>query len=167
MYLEIQHIRQIWIWIFVIGLTGLFWYLFFMQIVMGVSMGNRPAPDFLLVIFWVLFGIGMPMLFISARLITEVRSDGIYIKYVPFHRTCRKIEFTDLQHFEVRTYRPILEYGGWGIRGRVHDRAYTVSGNRGVQLECLIHGRILIGSQRPEELAQAIQLQCPEPSLEP
>jgi len=160
LYVEIQHVRQLWIWLFVIGITGLFWYLFVMQIIMGVSLGNQPAPDFLLIVFWMLFGIGMPLLFVSARLITEVRSDGIYIRYIPFHRTYRKIEFRDLQYCELRTYHPILDYGGWGIRGDGHDRAYTVSGNRGVQVECRISGRILIGSRRPEELYQAILMQC-------
>jgi len=37
-------------------------------------------------------------------------------------------------------------------------KAYNVSGNRGVQLELLNGGRILIGSQKPEELVKAINL---------
>jgi hypothetical protein len=34
--------------------------------------------------------------------------------------------------------------------------AYTVSGNRGVQIELTSGRKILIGSRRPEELAAAI-----------
>ena len=36
-------------------------------------------------------------------------------------------------------------------------KAYNVSGNRGVQLKLSTGNGLLIGSQRPEELAQAIQ----------
>ena len=59
--------------------------------------------------------------------------------------------------WEARTYRPILEYGGWGIRYTMgRGWAYNVSGNQGVQLELASGKRILIGSQRAEELARAI-----------
>jgi len=58
----------------------------------------------------------------------------------------------------VLTYSPISDYGGWGIRYGSIGKAYNVSGNRGVQLELLNGERILIGSQKPEELAAAIDL---------
>ena len=57
----------------------------------------------------------------------------------------------------MRQYRPILDYGGWGIRwGPGKGWAYNVSGNRGVQLELLDGKQLLIGSQNPEKLAQMI-----------
>jgi hypothetical protein len=40
--------------------------------------------------------------------------------------------------------------------------AYNVSGDRGVQIELLNGKRLLIGSQRAEELWQAIQAQYGE-----
>jgi hypothetical protein len=60
--------------------------------------------------------------------------------------------------WEARTYRPILEYGGWGIRYSPFAKgwAYNVSGNQGVQLELASGKRILIGPQRAEELARAV-----------
>ena len=75
----------------------------------------------------------------------------------PIHRCFRKIAFKELKGYKVRAYRPILEYGGWGIRFGLKGKAYNVSGNRGVQLELTNGKRLLIGSQRPEELWQAIQ----------
>jgi hypothetical protein len=64
----------------------------------------------------------------------------------------------EIVHRETRTYRPILEYGGWGVRYSFVRKgwAYTVSGNRGVQLQLANGKRILVGSQRAEELARAI-----------
>ena len=60
--------------------------------------------------------------------------------------------------WEARTYRPLLEYGGWGIRYAPFGKgwAYNVHGSQGVQLELTNGKRILIGSQRAEELARAI-----------
>ena len=39
---------------------------------------------------------------------------GIRLHYVPFRN--RKIEATQLLAHEVVTYRPLREWGGWGIR---------------------------------------------------
>ncbi len=39
-----------------------------------------------------------------------------------------------MNEFYARKYRPIREYGGWGIRYGWNGRAYSTSGNEGVQL---------------------------------
>jgi len=62
-----------------------------------------------------------------------------------------------MKQFEMRTYRSFREYGGHGIRYSNNGKAYNVSGDRGVQIELLNGNRVLIGSQRAEELVQAIQ----------
>ena len=113
--------------------------------------------DIPLVINWFIFGIGLPALFLFARLVTKVRNDGIYIRFFPFHWTFRRIAFTEVKQFEARTYRSFREYGGHGIRYSSKGMAYTVSGDRGVQIELLNGKRLLIGSQRAEELSRAIQ----------
>jgi hypothetical protein len=54
---------------------------------------------------------------------------------------------------EVRKYSPIKEYGGWGFRyGFKNGKAYNISGNMGLQLILKNGDRILIGTQKPEEL---------------
>ena len=66
------------------------------------------------------------------------------------------LEFSD-SHAVVE-YRPIVDHGGWGIRaGRDGERVLTARGNRGVRLELADGTRLLIGSQRPEELAETIE----------
>jgi hypothetical protein len=57
---------------------------------------------------------------------------------------------------EVITYSPLRDYGGWGIRYGSKGKAYNVSGNRGVRLELSNGKRLLFGSQRPEELSEAV-----------
>lgn len=153
---EEQPFRQVWFWLVILFTAGLFWYALISQIFLNRPFGNKPAPDALLIIFWLVFGLGLPVAAFYTRLITEVRGDGLYIRFIPFHRSFRKIPFADIQQAETRTYRPIREYGGWGIRFGPHGRAYNVSGNRGVQLVLAGGKRLLIGSQQPDALLQAI-----------
>lgn len=109
------------------------------------------------VICGILVPAGIGVLIWVARLETEVRQDGLYIRYVPFHRLFRRFKAEDLSEYHARTYRPVLEYGGWGIRCGWKGRAYNVSGNRGVQLVFRDGHRVLIGSSKPSELEAAIR----------
>lgn len=64
------------------------------------------------------------------KLIVEVRKDGIYVKYVPFHFKYKRIFFSEIKDVENLIYRPIRGFGGWGIRFNFKgERAYTVDGN--------------------------------------
>ena len=155
-YREVQQFRQGWIWTVVVAIAGLIWVAGVRQLILNRPFGGQPMPDILLVIFWLIFGIGFPALFLFCRLVIEVRDDGIYIRFSPFHLSFRRIGFEKLKEYEVRTYRPIREYGGWGIRSGSKGKAYNVSGNRGVQLVLTNGKRVLLGSQRPEALWQAI-----------
>jgi hypothetical protein len=136
----------------------LFGYGMIEQLVFGRPWGNKPMSDFALAVIgplMILSGFGLFWLFRAMRLITEVRSDGVYIHFVPLLRDT--ILFSNIADCEARTYRPIREYGGWGVRFGWKRKAYNVSGNRGVQLTLKSGKRLLIGSQRSEELAQAIR----------
>jgi hypothetical protein len=153
---EVQRFRQVWVWILVFFLMGLSWYSFIQQIVSKTPFGTRPAPDLVVIGMWILFGWVFPIVAFITGLITEVRGDGIYIRFIPFHFKFRTMPFEAIQTYEVRTYRPLREYGGWGIRYGAGGKAYNVSGNRGVQLVLLSGRKILLGSQKPEELVLAI-----------
>jgi len=156
MFREVQKFHQWWVWLLVYGLAALTWYGFVQQIILGQPFGSNPASDWMMWLIALLFGIGLPVFFHRLRLIVEVRDAHIYIRYVPL--VTRQIPFAEIERYQVRTYQPIKEYGGWGIRGRSRDKiAYNVSGNRGVELELYGGRKIMIGSQRPEELAQAIE----------
>lgn len=110
-----------------------------------------------LIILGILLPITLAVLFSFLKMETEVRADGLYVRFFPFHIQFKRFAAEDLSEHYARTYRPILEYGGWGIRcGWRGGRAYNVSGNQGVQLVLKDGKRLLIGSQRAEELADAI-----------
>ncbi len=91
------------------------------------------------------------------RMTTEVTPTDlrIWFGWVPTYR--RFVAIGMIERIEVVTYRPLADYGGWGIRtGRDGERVLNARGNRGVRLELTDGTRLLIGSQRPEALALAI-----------
>jgi hypothetical protein len=79
------------------------------------------------------------------------------VRFAPFHRRPRNIDFDYVVSVETATYSALREHGGYGKRRARHGRAYTVSGKRGVRLTFRDGKHLLIGSQRPDELATAIE----------
>ncbi len=111
-------------------------------------------PDWGAVLVAALLGIALPASCLWFKLETTVYPDRIEIRMAPFsHRVFRPSEIAGAA---ARTYRPLREFGGWGIRGWGANRAYNVSGDQGVQLVLTNGNRILIGTQRPDELERAI-----------
>jgi len=157
-YREVQRFRQPWLWLLVAAISGLSLWSFVQQIILGKPFGQNPAPDAAVVVIAAIFGLGFPALFYAINLTTEVRSDGLYVRFFPLHLSFRRIPNERLIKYEVQTYSPIKDYGGWGIRYGRSGKAYNVSGNRGVMLDLLDGERLLIGSQKPEDLANAIGL---------
>jgi hypothetical protein len=96
------------------------------------------------------------MLFVfGVRLVTEVRDGALYVRLAPL--PFRRIPLETIRSAEVRTYRPLAEFGGWGIRHGWQGMAYNARGNRGVQLVLANGRRVLVGSQTPEGLLAALQ----------
>jgi hypothetical protein len=81
---------------------------------------------------------------------------GLYFRYFPFHLSFHRIAAEEISGFQPCTYNPIRDYGGWGIRFGRKGKAYNVSGDRGVQIELAKEKHLLIVSQRPEELVEAL-----------
>ena len=149
-----------------------FWLRWVVYVSMGVSLvitvfafTEEPAGADSMAVWEILLGafigigvpIGVAALFYLLKLETEVRPDGLYVRYFPFHIHFKRFGREDLSEYYSRRYKPIREYGGWGIRYSLRNgRAYNTSGDRGVQLVLSGGKKLLIGSQKPDELAEAI-----------
>ncbi len=157
LFREVQHFRQLWLWFIVLSISGTSMYSVVEQLILGRPFGNNPAPDVLVLVIGVVFGLALPTLFYAMNLTTEVRSDGLYYRLSPFHWSFQRIGASDIRNYESVLYRPLRNYGGWGIRYGPSGKAYNVSGNRGVRVELMDGRRILIGSQEPEQLAAALR----------
>jgi len=159
---EIQKFRQPWIWCLVLLSSGLmlwtFGYGLVQQLVLDKPWGNKPMSDTGLVLTAFLtfaLSLGLVWLFLTMALVVEVRSDALHVHFKMLKRLI--VPYSDIAKVEAVQYRPIVHYGGWGIRRGRHGRAYNVSGNRGVRLDFHDGKHLLIGSQRHTELAAAIE----------
>jgi hypothetical protein len=153
---EVQRFTQWWLWVIVLGVAYLQWHAFIVQIVLKGRFGDNPAPDWLVIVFFVLFGLGLPLLFIVAQLLTEVCADALYVRFVPFHPRWLRIAPESIRTATAGTYNPLVDYGGWGIKQGRGGKVYNVSGNQGVQLEFSDGRKLMLGSQHAVELAAAI-----------
>ena len=159
---EVQGFRQWWLWVLLLvtalGTVGLFGYGIYVQVIQGTPWGDNPMSDTGLIVTGVAttaLTVGLAALLLSARLITEVRSDGLHIRFFPMR--WKAIPYESMASYQARTYHPIRDYGGWGIRWGREGKAYIVSGNQGLQLLLNDGRKVLIGSQRSQELEAAVR----------
>jgi Family of unknown function (DUF6141) len=153
LFREVQQFRQWWLWLVLAPGPLLIGYRAYHSLILG----THPQPGKLQLFFWLVAGAGLPILLYSLRLVTEVRSDGLYLRFIPFHLSFLGFPANGIRSFEARTYSPIREFGGWGIRYGWNGKAYNVSGNQGVQLELHDGKRILVGTQQPMEFVSAMK----------
>jgi len=166
---ERQPFRSRWVWILVIvSLTpvvgGTLWGVY-QQLILGNPFGARPMSNEALLLTTagsLAFAIAMVWLLCSCILTTRVDDTGVHLRFAPFHRREQHYPFKRIASATAISYRPIRDYGGWGLRFGPKGKAYNVSGNRGVLLTFTNEKTLLIGSLRAEELAQAIDARRPE-----
>jgi len=163
---EEQRFNQWWIWLILLLmvagsviplLMGLY-----TQLILGEPWGKNPGPDWGLVLNAVLVFLllgAVLWLFSRMKLQTEIRVDGVWFRFPPLLRKWQNIRKEEIERFEVLRYRPIAEYGGWGIKkgSRKSGKAYNVSGNIGLRLHLKNGKVILLGTQRKEAIAYSME----------
>jgi hypothetical protein len=154
---EEQRFTQIWIWMLLIALSGLWVWQLVQQVFMGIPFGNKPTSN-LAVILTGIFPVLTIILFRLLTLETIINDEGVAYRFKPFQRKPKLIKSTDIARYEVKTYSPLKDYGGWGIRygSSKKGRAYNVRGNQGVLFEFNNGKRFLLGTQNPSEIRSAL-----------
>lgn len=157
MFTEQQRFKQWWLWLILLAVNGLFLFGVFKQVIGGQQFGNNSMSNTGLLIATSLISI-LTLLFVSFRLDTTIKKDGIYVRFFPFHFKYKHYAWETLTKSYVRTYSPISEYGGWGLRLGLFGKgkAYNVSGDKGLQLEFSTNEQLLIGTNKPEELTATL-----------
>ncbi|MGQ9801714.1 MAG: DUF6141 family protein [Candidatus Saccharicenans sp.] len=64
-------------------------------------MGTRPVPDAVLTVLFVIFGLLFPYFMLKTELILQVRPDGFYYRYYPFHLRYQRISWDDFPQIQV------------------------------------------------------------------
>ena len=151
------------------------------QLGLGKPWGNNPLPDVgLIIITFVMLLLSANILWIHLR--TFIDRDGIHIRMwmCPFYVKTKSFLWVDIAEVYIRKYRPVAEYGGWGIQngkdgrnplenlrfsvGKIkipqketNNMAYNMSGNIGLQLVMKDGKKILIGTHKSDELSEVLQ----------
>ena len=148
MFTETQRFTQWWLWLILIGVWSAMVY----------SIITAPPQTGAAV--YVSFGIGilLPLLFWQMRLITRITREGIYVRFIPFHFKEKFYPWDTITASYIRTYSPLMEYGGWGIKYGFNGQGlvYNVVGNVGLQLQFKEGEAVLIGTQKGEEIKQVL-----------
>lgn len=101
--------------------------------------------------------VGLVSLFMGLmKLETQIYSDQIRYKFSPFKRKWQIIYKQDIRSYTIREYKAFKEYGGRGHRYGKSGRAMTLGGKSGLQLIMNGDEKILIGTQKPEEMEKAL-----------
>jgi len=162
---EVQKFRSWWVWLILAGAFGAsvlpLWYGLWSQLTTGESWGNNPADDITLGVITLLITLmmaGLLLLFFTLRLETEITQEEISFRFPPLVRKWRIIPREQILQFEAGKYRPVADYGGWGVRqgSGKRGRAYNVSGNLGLTIFLKDGKKVLIGTRRVQAIAAAM-----------
>jgi hypothetical protein len=163
-FIEKQKFTQTWLWILLIlpGITfiGIFGIALYKQIYLGQPFGNHPMNNIGLIvicIFVFIILLGIFLLFFYGNLTTIIDKKEIILRFFPFHLSNRKYSWNSIERFDIVSYKPISDFGGWGIRYGKKGKAYNVKGNMGLQLYFKNGKRILIGTQKASELSDFLK----------
>jgi len=157
-YKEEQKFRQLWIWLLILFLSGIWIWQLVQQVFMGKPFGNNPSSD-LGIILTGLFPVLTIILFRLLTLETIINNTGVFYRFKPFQRKPKEIKQEDIVSFEVKKYSPLKDYGGWGIRlgSMGKGKAYNVSGNQGVLFDLKNGKKFMLGTQKPSEIRSALE----------
>ena len=158
------HQWQWWLWPCIIGIGAVIIISIYFNFIEFLAILPRfkevGARSVITHIFGLTFLIGILILIywgFRIRLETRITSEGIhyhwrgipfaYPQFLPWHK---------IANARLRKYSAIWEYGGWGLRGTQRNRAHTIGGKQGIQLELTDGALLLLGTQHPDAVRDAL-----------
>ncbi len=137
-FTESQRFRQWWLWAIMLGVTALI-------LAIPIDVAGRWISWFPILL--------VSLLLFAWRLDTRYDDTGIHYRVWPFIRW-RTIRWADVSSATVTQY----DFVGYGIRWNFGEWVYNVAGNQGLRIETTTGKRILIGTQRPDELRAFVSM---------
>jgi hypothetical protein len=155
-FTEVQRFRDTWLWPALLApaiIASLFVSYVVVEAVFLDDDGIMARDAFALgICFYVLKGVGVLVLALyAARLEIEVRSAGLFIRLAPFQRKHRHVTNEQLRKAVIRRV----------VRGRRKGwRSYGMKGKEAVELVTSNGDRLIIGTQQPAKLVEALSSQA-------
>lgn len=149
---ENQRYNQIWLWAIILGVSVVIFYQLVNTLIHALENNLISTGTILMSVFLVVMLAGINGLVFAMRLNTKIDQDAVQITFKPLINKPKIFRWDDIEKATVKKYNPISDFGGWGIRAGWKSKAYNTSGNKGLELLLKTGNKILIGTQRPEEL---------------
>ncbi len=159
LFQEEQRFKQWWIWLLIIFILLAVIIPLFNAIAKEQTALNSSGTARLILygVLAVLFLTAVLIIMLFIKLKTKITDKGIYIAYFPFIRKWKKFAVEEIENYEIRKYRAMLEYGGYGMKNqRKSGRAYSISGDIGLQLYMKNGKKLLIGTQKKQAMEYAM-----------
>jgi len=150
-FTEEQKFTQWWLWLILIALGIMPIFGIYKQIILGEALGNKPIPDLGIIIISA-FIFGLIAMFWFVRLKTEINQDEVRINFFPFVKM--RVNWKEVKSAK------IVDYGfvGYGVRfSRKYGTVYNTNGKNGLALELQNGKKLVIGTQKENELINIIQ----------
>jgi hypothetical protein len=125
------------------------------QVLLGHTWGKHPMSNGD-VVGWTVFLWLIYFRLITVRLVTEVRQGALLIRMRGLWRL-RRVPLDRIQLVETITHDIARDYGGYGIRSTREGKAYVANGGRGVRVTLDKGEKLVVGSERPDELARMLR----------
>ena len=154
LFSETQRFKQWWLWLILLFACAVPFYGLYEQLQAPQPFAD-PAKNTGMILSTLIM-LPVMALFLFMRLETQIKEDGIYVRFFPIHFKFRRFVWAEIAEVYVRQYSPLAEFGGWGLRYGLKGKAYNVAGNQGIQLVFKSGNHLLIGTQKPEAAAEAL-----------
>ena len=100
-------------------------------------------------------GILIEMVFGGVKV--ELFSDRLRVSLGRVGWIRKTVTYDTIENVEAVTYRPLREFGWWGVRGFGKKQAWTAQGNRALVLHRVDGTQLYLGSAEPERLAERLR----------
>ncbi len=165
-YRETQAFSQKWVFVVLTVVMVALIAGYVCQTKYHISFGNKPMSIGAYITCSVLVAITMLLLYI-ARLQIRIDERGISYKFPPFEFSFKLYSWANLDEAYVRSFSPLGEYGGWGLRIGPNGTAVIITGGQGIQLVTKTGDHILIGTSNPRAASEAIAVHFQKNILQP
>lgn len=126
-------------------------------VIVNLVLQKGVMTDFNLVLITILPFLIIVNIILASKLIMQIRTDGIYVRFPPWQSPFSKFYWTEISEVYIREYNALREYFGWGLRVSPRGISYIVGGNTGIQIIFRNSNKVLISTQRQEEVNEILK----------
>ena len=150
---EVQQFTRTAVANFFKGLTGIIFLALLVSLI--IQKGRFTDYNKLLIVL-------LPILLVfniifASRLITQIRTDGLYVRFPPWQSRFSIYKWIDIAEIQVREYKPMRDFMGWGIRYGVRKMGYIVAASACIEIVLKNGYTVIITTQRGEEVNEVLK----------